>query len=222
MRHLLPYCLGGRFSIKPDHDLPSALLPNSWELQWVQNQGQVAKLLVSPRRGTNGPSFMKPLRSRSGHMQLSFALFFFLLPVKTLNFGGCGVVIWSGRCLLRALKGAWHRWGPQSHRVVRVPWALHPPPTLHNSRAPGLREMSCPLGWSPGPALTSLMHLASALPRLPVLVLYHTLPSQGNVATAPSSLCSCSLGQDSSSSLLCKSDPRCSKASPVSPSTGLA
>lgn len=76
LRHLLPYCLGGRFSIKPDHDLPSALLPNSWELQWVQNQGQVAKLLVSPRPGTNGPSFMKPLRSRSGHMQLPFTLFF--------------------------------------------------------------------------------------------------------------------------------------------------
>lgn len=171
--------------------------------------------------------YKRPLLHEAPQIQIRshavvFCFVFFLLPVKTLNFGGCGVVIWSGRCLLRALKGAWHRWGPQSHRVVRVPWALHPPPTLHNSRAPGLREMSCPLGWSPGPALTSLMHLASALPHLLVLVLCHTLPSQGNVATAPSSLCSCSLGQDSSSSLLCKSDPRCSKASPVSPSTGLA
>lgn len=92
MRHLLPYCLGGRSSIKPDHDLPSALLPNSWELQWVQNQGQVAKLLVSPRPGTNGPSFMKPLRSRSGHMQLSFALFFSFFLLKLSTLGGVG---WS-------------------------------------------------------------------------------------------------------------------------------
>lgn len=84
-------------------------------------------------------------------------------------------MIWSGfqhlvtgGCLLRALKGAWHRWGPEPRSMVGEP--LAPPHLLHGTGL-GLRETPFPQGQSPGAACSSLPDLASASSHLPVPVL---------------------------------------------------
>ena len=82
----------------------------------------------------------------------------------------------------------------------------------------GLRLREMP----PPPVLLSLHDLGSASFHLPVPVLHCTLWSRGHVSTAPSSLCSCSFGQDNPSSFLCKSSLCFSRASSGLPWTGLA